>query len=204
MINCQGIPVAKAAASLFLCLALGFSGAARAESVDVTGVSADDVLNLRAEPRANAPLAGALSPTASGIEVVRRSQGWAYVKSGTQAGWASARFLRPALKFEDGKPPSPLQCVGTEPFWSLSIAGKSATYQTPDKDAVASAIGKIEQSRNSTIVWLVRPSSGPVSSATIEARQACSDNMSDRIYSFRITIETRDGQLLSGCCDLRR
>ena len=183
---------------------ISLAAAARAETVDVTGVAADDVLNLRAEPRAGAPLTGALSPTASGVEVVRRSEGWAFVISGTQAGWASARFLRPAMSFEDGKPPSPLQCVGTEPFWSLSIAGKSATYQTPDKDAVASDIQKIEQSRNSTIVWLVRPSSGPVLGATIEARQACSDNMSDRIYSFRVTIETRDGQLLSGCCDLGR
>jgi uncharacterized membrane protein len=183
-----------------MCLAV----AARAETVDVTGVADDDVLNLRAEPRAGASLTGALSPTASGVEVVRRSEGWAYVKSGTQAGWASARFLRPVMSFEDGKPPSPLQCVGTEPFWSLSIAGKSATYQTPEKDAVASGIQKIVQSRNSTIVWLVRPSSGPVLGATIEARQACSDNMSDHIYSFRVTIETRDGQLLSGCCDLVR
>ena len=178
--------------------------AARAESVDVTGVAGDDVLNLRAEPRGNAALTGALSPTASGVEVVRRSDGWAYVKSGKLEGWASARFLTPARTFEGGKPPSPLQCLGTEPFWSLSIDGNCATYHTPDKEAAASEIQKIEQSQNSTIVWLVRPSGGPVSGATIEARQACSDNMSDRIYSFRITIETRDGQLLSGCCDLRR
>lgn len=113
--------VARTAAALFLCLAAGLSAApARAETVDVTGVAADDVLNLRTEPRSGAPLTGALSPTASGIEVVRRSDGWAFVKSGKLAGWASVRFLRPAMSFENGKPPLPLQCIGTEPFWSCN------------------------------------------------------------------------------------
>ena len=177
---------------------------AHSETVDVAGVAADDVLNLRAEPRADAPLAGALSPTAGAIEVIRRSGGWAYVKSRNQAGWAAERFLVAARTFENGKPPLSLQCVGTEPFWSLAIDSERATFRTPDKDALASDIQKIEQSRNSTIVWLVRAASGPVSSAVIEARQACSDNMSDRVFPFRVSIETRDGQLLSGCCDVKR
>ena len=174
---------------------------AAAEAVDVSGVAADDVLNLRAQPHADAPIVGSLSPTAGGIEVVRRSEGWAYVKSGRQAGWASARFLVPSRVFEGGKPPLPLQCVGTEPFWALAFDGSNATFSTPDNDAVTSDVQKIEQSRNSTIVWLVRPTSGPVTSATIEARQACSDNMSDRVFPLRVSIEMRDGRLLSGCCD---
>lgn len=56
------------------CLTIG-ALAAHAESVDVTGVAADDVLNLRSEPRAGASLRGALSPTASGVEVERRTEG---------------------------------------------------------------------------------------------------------------------------------
>jgi len=195
----------KALAALHFAAVLSLAASpAHAETADVAGVAADDVLNLRAEPRAGAPLSGALSPTASGIDVVRRIDGWAYVKAGNQAGWASARFLRPARTYEGGRPPSPLQCVGTEPFWSFALDGNRATYRTPDKDAMTSEIQKIEPSRNSMIVWLVRPIGGPVSGAVIEARQACSDNMSDRIYPLRISIETRDGQLLSGCCDTGR
>jgi uncharacterized membrane protein len=178
--------------------------AARASTLEVTGVAADDVLNLRAEPRANAPLTGALSPTASGIEAERRSEGWVYVRAGRQSGWAAERYLRPALQFEGGKPPLPLKCGGTEPFWSLLLEDRRATYQTPDVKATGADIGPFEPSRNSTIVWRVRPKDGPVASATIEARQACSDNMSDRIYSFSVRLETRDGELLSGCCETGR
>ena len=177
---------------------------ATAETVDVSGVAADDVLNLRAEPRADAPLAGALSPTAGAIEIVRRSEGWAYVKSGNQAGWASARFLVPARTFEGGKPPSPLQCIGTEPFWALVIEGDRATYSSPEVKPVTERIGKIQQSRNTNIAWRVSLNGGPIASATIEGRQACSDNMSDRVFPFRVHIETRDATLLSGCCDLAK
>ncbi|MCC6948136.1 MAG: hypothetical protein IT539_10265 [Bradyrhizobiaceae bacterium] len=187
-------------AAIFLCVA---PVGGHAETADVADVAADDVLNLRTEPRANAPLAGALPPTASGVEVLRRSEGWAYVRFGRQTGWAAARFLRPSITFSGGRPPSPLQCIGTEPFWSFSIDGSQSTFRTLETEPVAAEIGKIEPSRNSTIVWLVRPDSGPVRSAVIEARQACSDNMSDRVFPFRISIETQDGQLLSGCCDIR-
>ena len=196
--------VGKALAALHFAAVLSIALPARAETADVAGVAADDVLNLRSEPRAGAPLSGALSPTASGVEVVRRSDGWVLVKSGSQAGWAAARFLQPARTYQAERPPSPLQCVGTEPFWSFALEGNRATYRTPDTEAATSGIQKIEPSRNSTSVWLVRPSGGPVASAVIEARQACSDNMSDRIYPLRISLETRDGRLLSGCCDTGR
>jgi hypothetical protein len=58
--------------TLLLCAAIG---AARAETVEVTGVAFDDVLNLRTEPRSSAPLAGALPPTAFGIEALKRADG---------------------------------------------------------------------------------------------------------------------------------
>ena len=198
-------PVRAAAACCCAWLALSLAATpAAAETVEVSGVAADDVLNLRAEPRADAPLTGALSPLAAGIEVVRRAEGWAYVKSGKLAGWAAARYLRPATNPAGPRPPSPLRCGGTEPFWSLVIDGDRATYSTPETKPRTDRIGKIQQSQNSTIVWRVLPGDGPVASATIEARQACTDNMSDRIYPFRVHVETRDVQLLSGCCDMGR
>ena len=53
-------------------------------------------------------------------EALKRSGGWTYVRSGQMEGWASARYLRPALSFSGGPPPFPLHCVGTEPFWALT------------------------------------------------------------------------------------
>jgi uncharacterized membrane protein len=186
--------------TFLLCAAVS---AAQAETVEVTGVSFDDVLNLRSEPKASAPLTGALPPAAFGIEALKRADGWVYVRSGKLEGWASARFLRP--QFVPGeRPPSPLQCLGTEPFWSFALYGDSLSYSTPDLKGVSSPIGSVQRSRNSTIVWRVVPKDGPVTSATIEAHQACSDGMSDRVYSFSARVETRDGMFLSGCCDTPR
>jgi uncharacterized membrane protein len=190
------------AAFTALCLCAAVS-AAQAETVEVTGVAFDDVLNLRTEPRAGAPLAGALPPAAFGIEAVKRADGWVYVRSGRLEGWASARFLRPQSSPGE-RPPSPLQCVGTEPFWSFTLAGDTLTYSTPDLKPVAAQLAAVQRSRNSTIVWRVAPKDGPVASATIEARQTCSDGMSDRVFSFSARVETRDGQFLSGCCDTAR
>lgn len=187
-------------ATLWLCAAVS---ATQAETVEVTGVGFDDVLNLRTEPRAGAPLAGALPPAAFGIEALKRTDGWVYVRSGQLEGWASARFLRP--QFVPGeRPPSPLQCLGTEPFWSFTLAGDTLSYSTPDLKPVAAQVAAVQLSRNSTVVWRVAPKDGPVASATIEARQTCSDGMSDRVFSFSARVETRDGMLLSGCCDRAR
>lgn len=191
----------RIALTLFLlCAALG---AARAETVEVTGVAFNDVLNLRSEPRAGAPLTGALPPAAVGIETLKRADGWVYVRSGQLEGWAAARYLRPQSVFGE-RPPSPLRCIGTEPFWSFTLADGALTYTTPELKPVAAQIGGVQQSRNSTIVWRVAPKDGPVASATIEARQACSDGMSDYVHPFSVRVETRDGMLLSGCCDAAR
>ncbi|MGB3280174.1 MAG: peptide-binding protein, partial [Pseudorhodobacter sp.] len=61
---------------VWVCLLLwvvGF-GLARAETLpalfDVTGVAADDVLNLRAAPDGVAEILGALGPSAKDVEVV--------------------------------------------------------------------------------------------------------------------------------------
>jgi uncharacterized membrane protein len=62
------------------------------------------------------------------------------VRFGQQSGWASARYLRPALSFSGGPPPFPLHCVGTEPFWSLTLDGKRAIYSTPEIAETASPV----------------------------------------------------------------
>ncbi len=182
-------------------LAFGFSkSSAGAQPYEVTGVAINDVLNLREEPDAGAALVGALSPVASGIEVERRTEQWAFVRFGQQAGWASLRYLQPARSYEGETPPSPLDCAGTEPFWSFEITGERATFRTPEGSADVAAIAAVEAGRNSTLVWLVLLADSPISSAIIEAGQACSDGMSDEIYPLRINVESRDGTLFSGCC----
>ena len=48
----------------------------------VTGVAADDVLNIRSRPDAGAPIIGALAPDSTGVEVLGRSGNWALVSAG--------------------------------------------------------------------------------------------------------------------------
>lgn len=64
----------RSALALILWLAAGPAAAQDLPAVyDVAGVAADDVLNVRAEPSAEAPVLRTLAPDAGGIEVVALS-----------------------------------------------------------------------------------------------------------------------------------
>ena len=62
---------------------------------DVTGVAADDALNIRAEPAANAEIIGTLPSDARSVEVVAvdASGKWALVNSAERSGYLALRFL---------------------------------------------------------------------------------------------------------------
>jgi hypothetical protein len=112
---------------------------------DVTGVAADDVLNVRAAPNAGAEIVGTLAPDMRGVEVagLDPSGGWGLVNSGERAGWAAMRFLAPrADVWRAGALPEGLTCFGTEPFWSLRPGGGRlvlATPEGPERDMALSA-----------------------------------------------------------------
>lgn len=92
---------------------------------DVTGVAADDVLNIRQLPDADAPIIGTLSPDAKGIEVVEDTGGWGRVNSGEGSGWVSMRYMAYRTDvWHEGALPDGFSCFGTEPFWSLK-SGKT-------------------------------------------------------------------------------
>jgi uncharacterized membrane protein len=171
-----------------------------ADLFEVSGVAVDDVLNLRAGPNAGAPLVGALPPTASGITAERQNGAWWYVRFGDKEGWVASRFLRPARKHFGEAPPLPLQCHGTEPFWSLTLAPDRAWYETPEETGRSSEVADVRVSRNSRAVWSVRFAGGPVGAATLLVTKLCSDGMSDEIYPIEIALERSDGAFLSGCC----
>ncbi len=105
----------------------GLAGAGHASPVPgamvVTGVADTDVLNLRAEPSAEAAKVGELAPDAAGVEVERcvhvlrgqvvdedkpGARRWCRVSLGSQAGWANARFLAP----QPAPPVAPLYSTG--------------------------------------------------------------------------------------------
>jgi hypothetical protein len=62
----------------------------------VIAVASNDVLNVRAEPSAEAPIVGALPHTASGIAMPGPCvEDWCRVKAGQTSGWVNKRYLSP-------------------------------------------------------------------------------------------------------------
>lgn len=199
--------ILKLAPTLILTLALG--GPAAAQDVlpawfGVTGVAADDVLNIRERPDAGSAVIGTLAPDATGVEVVEISDGWAMVTTGERSGYAALRYLAPEPAPAWNSLQVPLTCLGTEPFWSLEIdpATSELRRRTPDRPEV--------ETTPLTAAW---PGStlAPDMAVVVEdgiavlSPKACSDGMSDRRYGIAIQIfRTGTGYIDRdlGCCML--
>lgn len=191
----------RAGLAAALCLGLALPAAAQTLPAlyDVAGVAANDRLNIRAAPSANAAILGGLAPDATGIEVVALTgTGWAQVNLAEGTGFVALRFLRP-----EGGPPwtalqSRLTCLGTEPFWALTYGPGPGTVhiETPERSQTVT----VQQT------W---PGSDLAPAAlatdrgfvTLEGR-ICSDGMSDRVYGIAAWVFPKAGPALGGCCTL--
>ena len=176
---------------------------------DVTGVAADDVLNIRAEPDASSEIIGSFAPGAQRIEVVAHDSSgrWGQVNTNGRSGWASMHYLAYRTDvWEDGKVPPSLSCAGTEPFWSLAPDGGTLTYSTPDGPEIHLPLvsvlspGYLRAPRRTLI--------GEGAAARITAvvvPAACSDGMSDRAYGLDATLiieQGRERRMRVGCCSI--
>lgn len=184
-----------------LALVLG-AGTALAQDLParfaVTGVAADDALNIRAAPSASAPILGRLPPDATGVEVLALSPDGAWARIGLPEGegWAARRFLA-AQPADPRALPLPLRCLGTEPFWSLTVTADGATYELPGEEARAlRPIGRAEGFRGFVLAFDDR---GETRDLTV-VRAECSDGMSDRPYGFTAMVWNRGEEVLEGCC----
>ncbi|RYI35013.1 MAG: peptide-binding protein [Acetobacteraceae bacterium] len=170
---------------------------------DVTGVAADDVLNIRSAPDAGATIIGTLPPDATGIEVVAVSGNWAVVNTDDGAGYAAIRYLSRAAGPDWNSLESPITCLGTEPFWSLKIdpqAGETR-FQTPEDEAaqVAPLVASWP-----ALPWSQTAAVGLPGGLAVLAPAECSDGMSDRRYGIAadLFLSVPDQGRLSGCCRL--
>ena len=169
----------------------------------VTGVAANDVLNLRERPDSSAAIVGRLAPDASGVEVVAFADDWAVINVDGVAAYAARRFL----SREDGPDwvtlQRPILCAGTEPFWTLAVdpSTASAGFSTPEQpEPRLLAIDDLWPGNAWTTSAAV---SLPVGLAVL--RQAeCSDGMSDQQFGIAVDLFLRDagGLRLAGCCSL--
>lgn len=178
---------------------------------DVTGVAANDVLNIRAEPKASADILGSLPRDAKGVEVVAVNAAgtWGTVNTAEGTGYVALRFLAQQGGPDWGALESPLHCGGTEPFWGLDLdpARRAGLLSDP---------GTQGQDVNITALWQNGPYLGTAAVAfkgnDIDGLanlrgQNCSDGMSDRSYGIVVDLFLRDqtgaaSAAFSGCCTL--
>lgn len=171
----------------------------------VTGVAADDRLNIRSEPLASSDKLGEIGPYGLNIEVlgVTPDGTWGKVGLPEGNGWVAMRYLEPTPPADPHEVPRPLSCFGTEPFWSVSLYPSGAEYNSPDTGAVPMTV--IEEAV-SPQGYFMRLEEGPTLTRTlIVTRQQCSDGMSDRLFGFAtlMFLAAPDGnETVSGCCTL--
>ncbi|MFW2545534.1 COG3650 family protein [Primorskyibacter sp. 2E107] len=172
----------------------------------VTGVAADDVLNVRNAPSAGGEIIGTLDPFQTGVEVMRTDDTgrWGVIISGEQAGWVAMRFLE---AMPGGFLPEygSLSCGGTEPFWRLEVTeGATAEFAGPEQSWGVSAGSWIPASGMRWPYAMKGEGDGRTMTAVITP-EICSDGMSDREYGLSVTLVSQDSsetQVYSGCCTL--
>lgn len=176
---------------------------------DVSGVDKGDVLNIRAEPDADAAIIGALSPDARDIEVIRVSQGghWGLVNTAERSGWAALSYLARKPGQIAQSLVAPRRCVGTEPFWNLTISEQAqVTWTEPDREDIWGVIPARYKSPNRRgTEGLTLTLRNDIRGYAVIREGECSDGMSDRAYGLEIDlhlVEHGRVRLLSGCCSV--
>lgn len=175
----------------------------------VTGVKSNDVLNIRAEPRAKAELLGTLAFNASNIEVVAISDDgkWGQINVDERAGWTAIRYLTPS----SDTAPFFASCFGTEPFWGLILdeTGVASEWSSPESSAPVRDLSEKINFSNSqtagTFGYVGNAGGDRIFLAKITPK-ICSDGMSDNLYGLAVdlTITGSNSQSLQGCCTLQR
>lgn len=200
---------------LALCLAL-LAAPACAETAfpalhDVTGVAADDVLNLRAAPDAGAAIIGSLPPDVTGVEVAGLSADgkWGRINQSEASGWAAMAYLTPQAGPAWFTLQRGLRCFGTEPFWTLFLDSdsQSARFLTPEGEGPQMTIATLWPGADWHPVAGLR-ATGPDSEAIAVIRAAaCSDGMSDAGFGLAVDVfssgsAAAPASSLQGCCTL--
>jgi uncharacterized membrane protein len=198
---------ALAAFALALALAPPAAGQHLPAAYRVTGVAADDVLNVRAGPGAGWDIVGRIAPFALHVEVLELSEDgrWGRVPLPEGSGWVAMRHLEPTPPDDPAALPRPLSCYGTEPFWHLGLFPRGAEWTTPDEGRI-DLVSVEEAVAPAGFLGRFSAASGQWRDYTLTIlREPCWDGMSDRPFglSARLFLRGPAGNLaVPGCCSL--
>ncbi|WP_375260755.1 COG3650 family protein [Palleronia sp.] len=192
--------------ALVLLLAILSGGAAAAQgrgSYDVTGVAPDDALFIRARPSNEGEVVGVLQHDETGVRVTELSDNgrWGRVDHEGAEGWVYLGYM----KAQGGATgfPGPLDCTGTEPFWSLAIRPDSVTLDEASGSGFDGTAGTRTRAAGRGNRWSLRAFDSGRSLTAIIVGEECSDGMSDRTYPYTVDVllsEEDDHGHISGCC----
>ncbi|MBT9245859.1 SH3 domain-containing protein [Gemmobacter fulvus] len=174
---------------------------------DVSGVSAGDSLNIRAEASSKAPVIGTLARDEKAVELVALSKSgtWGQINAGEATGWVYLKYLSRQPGEDWAQIARTMRCFGTEPFWSLTLSPGAADVrlEQPGMDEVRMALGAHGDGKAS---FGTDAQGGEIAMVA----QACSDGMSDRAFGISMTGTLRPGlngaaepAALTGCCTLK-
>lgn len=171
----------------------------------VEGVAADDVLNIRAEPRASSARVGALGPFTTDVEVLALSANgrWGRIGMPEGNGWVAMRYLARQPLPEGQVIPRPLSCLGTEPFWRIGLLRRGDEFQRMGEDRVA--LEPVAEAAEEDGYQADLSAADGTNYRLAVTRGQCSDGMSDREFgwSARLSLRSARGlETLAGCCTL--
>lgn len=90
----------------------------------------------------------------------------------------------------------PFTAVGTEPFWGITVTGRTVDWSDPETENRKGVVGKPKLSRGKA-VWKGRTEGVGAFTLTL-TRGPCSDGMSDFTYPLIATVKAPD-YTLKGC-----
>lgn len=174
----------------------------------VSGVAANDTLNVRTGPSAQTEIIGTLAPYATGIEVTDLSddRAWGRINLEERTGWVAMRFLDQLPLADLGGVPIPLRCYGTEPFWDLALLDRETTeFSLFGSFEVGFDPLEIVRPANLIGRWAAIGRQGDTRATIILSQRTCSDGMSDRLFGYEVNMVYEDVQgsaVYSGCCSV--
>ena len=171
----------------------------------VSGVAADDVLNIRQGPGARTDKIGQLGPFATNVEVLSLSEDgrWGRIGMPEGNGWVAMRFLERQALAEGTVIPRPLSCYGTEPFWRIGLFPRGDEFERMGEDRIELALVEERPGENGYQADLSTAEGAGYS--LVVTRGTCSDGMSDREFGWSGTLyidKPTGAETLTGCCTL--
>jgi uncharacterized membrane protein len=171
-------------------------------SYAVANVRPGDTLNVRTQPNPQAPVVQTIPFNGKGITLTGHTAqgGWVRVTYNRKSGWVNSRYLGYG---DTGRYqlPANMECVGTEPFWGISLTpGNARADMNFAERRYSIRLTRAQQAMNRSDIWLLRGASRPGEMSLIIRHETCSDGMSDNRYPFSAIAMISGLDMVAGCC----